>query len=158
MRYVLLLLVLAFAAPVFGQDPKPAAAENPRTANWSKLGPTVEGPRGFTLSGRGIRLNASGQYELWVKIVPTEQSSFVRRYDLPHATGYVLQYATVDCGKKLLSLERTAIFDRSNGPLEGKITGITPSSKRGTVKPGSIGETIFKYICEDPSLLTRGEQ
>ena len=147
----LVLFAVAFAAPVLGQDTKPAV-ENPMTANWSKLGPAVEGSRGFTLSGRGIRLNASGQYELWVKIVPTDAAAFVRRYGLPRGTDYVLQYATVDCGKKLLLVEKTAAYDAAHGALAGRTSGITPSTRQGAVKPGSIGETLYKYVCEDPSL------
>lgn len=149
MRYLLVLLV--FAMPVFGQDVNSTGAENPQTANWSKLGPAVEGSRGFALSGRGMRINRSGQYELWVKITPNDTGWFVRRYDLPKGTAYVMQYATVDCSKKLLLLERTAMFDSGQKQLEGRITGITPSSRKDAVKRGSIGETVFKYVCEDRS-------
>lgn len=151
MRYAFVLLAALCAAPVFGQDAKQPADENPHTANWSKLGPTVEGSRGFALSSRGMRLNRSGQYELWVKITPNDTAWFVRRYDLPKTTAYVMQYATVDCAKKQLLLERTAMFDSAQKQLEGRITGITPPSRKDAVKRGSIGETVFKYVCDDPS-------
>lgn len=153
MKYVLLLLSIAFAGPVLGQDVKPAAGDNPQTANWSRLGPTVEGARGFTLSGRGIRLNRGGQYEMWVKIEPTDAAVFVKQYYLPQGTSYVLQYATLDCGRKLLSLDKTAAYGPEHKRLEGRVSGITPSSKRSTVRPGSIGEAIFKYVCEEPTAL-----
>ena len=42
MKYLLPLIAIAFAAPVFGRDKSPGP-ENPNLANWSKLGPTVEG-------------------------------------------------------------------------------------------------------------------
>lgn len=148
---MLLLLTIAFAGPICGQEAKSPTSENPHTANWSRLGRPVEGERGFTLSSRGIRLNRSGQYELWVKIDPQDTAWFVKRYDLPKGTGYVMQYATVDCAKKLLLLERTAVFDAANRPLEGRVSGITPSSRKDSVKRGSIGETLFKYVCEDPN-------
>ncbi|MGE0655056.1 MAG: hypothetical protein AB7F88_02915 [Pyrinomonadaceae bacterium] len=151
MKYTCGLLLLFCAAPVFCQDARSTVADKPETSNWSKLGPTVEGSNGFTLSGRGIRLNGSGLYELWVKISPTNRGSFVKRYRLPGGSSYVLQYATVDCRGNTLSLERTAAFNSHDVQIEGKLDGIIPASKKDAVKPGSIGETLFKYICEGPN-------
>lgn len=156
MKKLIPLLVILFAAPVFGQDVKPA--ENPVTANWSKLGPAVEGPRGFTLHGKGIRLNRERQYELWVKIVPANTPAFIKRYDLPKATQYVLQYATVDCEKKVLLLEKTAAYDSADKVLEGKTSALTPSSKKDPVRPGSVGESIFNFVCLDPTSLPLTEK
>ncbi len=115
------------------------------------MGPTVEGPRGFTLFSRGIRLNQKTQHELWVKIVPTTASAFVRRYDLPKNTSYVMQYATVDCAKNVLLLEKTTMYDAADQLLTGNTATITPSSKRSSVKPGSIGETLFRFVCTEPA-------
>ncbi|MCC6327443.1 MAG: hypothetical protein IT174_02925 [Acidobacteria bacterium] len=158
MRSIFILLVAAFALPVFAQEAKPVEGGDRDAAKWSKLGATVEGPRGFTLSSLGIRLNKTGQYEMWVKIVPNDIPVFVRRYDLPKGTQFVHQYATVDCEKKLLLLERTMAFDASHRTLEGRVSGITPSSRKDAVKPGSIGEVLFKYVCTEPGPLTKNEQ
>jgi len=157
MRFIFILLAAAFALPALGQETKTPASENRPTANWSKLGPTIEGPRGFTLSSLGIRLNRNAQYEMWVRIVPNDVGLFVRRYDLPRGTQYVQQYATVDCEKKVLLLERTIAFDLSHKSLEGRLTGITPSSRKDAVKPGSIGEALFKYVCSDPNSLPKDD-
>jgi len=153
MRYIFALLFAGLALPIFGQDAKVPPADNPVTSNWSKLGPAGEGVKGFALQSRGIRLNPAGQYELWVKILPTNVPAFVRRYNLPKATTYVLQHATVDCAKKLLLLDQTTAYDSYDKVISGNVSGITPSSKRDMVKPGSIGEAVFKNVCEDPSLL-----
>ncbi len=147
----LLLAVLAVSA--FGQEKrKDVAAENPLTAHWSKLRHKVDGPKGFTLAGRGMRINPFGQYELWVKIVPVNPTVFLKQYGLPAKTAYVLQYATVDCGKRLLLFEKTAAYDAADTPVSGRVSGIVPSSAKDSVKPGSIGDAVFASVCEDPSL------
>lgn len=143
-------LLLAFAAMTYGQDSQPVD-KDPMAANWSRIGNPVDGPRGFTLHGRGIRINQSGAYELWVKIVPANSAVFIKRYSLPKTTDYVLQHATVDCAKKLLFLEKTSAFDSANKQLEGNVSALTPSSQKTAVRPGSIGETLFRSVCEDPS-------
>jgi hypothetical protein len=158
MKYVLILLAAAFAVPVIGQDAKSSGLENPLTSNWSEMGRPVDGPRGFTLRGRGMRINPHGQYELWIKVVPANVATFVKQYDLPKGTAYILQYATVDCSKRLLLLEKTAAFDPSDKPVSGRVSGVVPGSMKGSVKPGSIGEAVFTGVCQDPSLLPKGEQ
>ncbi len=151
MRYMLVLLALA--VPVFCQNVRPSVAENTQTGDWSKLGPTIEGARGFTLHGRGIKMNGRGGYELWVKIVPENRPAFARRYDLPRGTNHVIQYATVDCDKRLVLLEQTTVYDSSSKSLSGRVTGLTPSSRKEAVKPGSIGEAIFRYVCVESTSL-----
>lgn len=153
MRYAIGLMVLVWtcAFSIAAQDVVPS--EEAMKANWSKLGPTVEGQRGFTLHGKGIRINRGGQYELWVKIVPSNTYSFNRRYDLPQASAYVLQYATVDCEKKLLYFERTAAYGSDDRPLTGNFSSITPSSKKDMVKPGSIGEALYRFVCVETTTL-----
>lgn len=155
MKYRLVFLVLAFAISAFGQDTKPTPVEGDMTANWSKMGKPVEGSRGFTLQGKGIRINQAGAYELWVKIIPANSTAFIKRYSLPKTTEYVLQHATVDCGKKLLFLEKTAAYDSSNKVIEGNVSALTPSSQKSLVRPGSIGETLFRAVCDDPSILPK---
>ena len=153
MKVLLLAVVLMAAGPVWGQDLKTAAGADPGAANWSQLGPSIEGTKGYTLFGRGIRLDRSGQYELWVKIVPENTSNFVKRYSLPRTTVYVMQHATVDCEKRLLLLEKTSAFDSGDREVQGSISSLTPGSKRGAVRPGSIGESIYRYVCVDATSL-----
>jgi hypothetical protein len=159
MRYtVVLFAALLLAGVAAGQDlKKPTAADSAVYGNWSKLGPTVEGTRGFTLHSRGIRLNKTGQYELWVKIVPTNSQAFTKRYDLPANTGYVMQHATVDCGKRLLLLEKTALFDTADKVLKGQTSAMQPPSQKAAVKPGSIGESIYKFVCLETTSLPLNE-
>ena len=151
MRY--LLVLLALAAPGFCQNVNSPTEVNSSMADWSKLGPTIEGARGFTLHGRGIKMNRSGGYELWVKIVPENRSAFARRYDLPRGTDHVIQYATVDCEKRLVFLEHTTAYDSSSKSLSGRVTGLTPSSRKEAVRPGSIGEAVFRYVCVESTTL-----
>lgn len=160
MKHLYALLIVLFAAPLFGQEVKTGDAkpENFTTQNWSKLGPATEGTRGFTLHSRDIRLNSSGQYELWLKIVPANTAAFNKRYDLPKNTAYVLQYATVDCAKKLLLFERTSLYNEANAIINGRVTGLTPASRKDSVKPGSIGESVYKNVCVDPTTLPKSEQ
>lgn len=151
MRYILVLSVsLVFASVAAAQEVKQGGAES---ANWSKLGPAVEGPRGFTLLGKGIRINGSGQYELWVKVVPGNQPAFIKRYDLPKGTEYVVQYATVDCDRRSVSLEKTALYGMQDKVMVGNITSITPSSRKETVRPGSISESVFRFVCVETTSL-----
>ncbi len=154
MRSLLPLIFILFAATGLSQDLK---SENPLKAHWSKLRHDVEGPKGFTLFGRGMRINPHGQYELWVKVTPKNATAFVKHYALPARTAYVLQYATVDCSKRLLLLEKTAAFDSANSPVSGRLAGIVPGSVKDAVKPGSIGDAIFRSVCEDPSLDFRSD-
>lgn len=160
MKHLFALLIVLFAAPVFGQGVKPSdsKAENFTTQNWSQLGPATEGAKGFTLHGRGIRVNSAGQYELWVKVIPANAAVFNKRYDLPKNAAYVLQYTTVDCAKKLLLFEKTALYDSANAIVEGRVTGLMPASKKDAVRPGSIGESVYKNVCVDPTTLPKNEQ
>lgn len=160
MKQFAILLFLAFAIPVFGQDPKPVTTEKPAASNWSKLGTPIEGVKGFELFSKGIRSVRAGEYQLWVKIVPANAPAFIKRYSLPRPTAYVQQFATVDCNQNLLLLERTAAYDSANKVLEGNTSALTPSSKKDTVKPGSVGEALYKFVCSDPSPVkaTEGQQ
>jgi len=151
MKTTICCLVLALAASASGQDEKPMTAAE-QAMNWSKLGPTIEGARGFTLQGRGIRINKEGQYELWVKIVPENRADFSKRYGIPRNADHVLQYATVDCEKRSLFFEKTSVFDESGKAMESRTNLLTPS-KKDAVKPGSIGEALYKYVCVETTAL-----
>ncbi|MGD9589735.1 MAG: hypothetical protein AB7Q37_17145 [Pyrinomonadaceae bacterium] len=151
MKTTICCLLLLLAGSTLGQDVKPTTAAE-QAMNWSKLGPTIEGARGFTLHGRGIRINKEGQYELWVKIVPENKADFSKRYGVPRNADHVLQYATVDCEKRSLFFEKTSVFDGSGGPIESKTNLLTPS-KKDAVKPGSIGEALYKYVCIETTAL-----
>jgi hypothetical protein len=143
MKYLLPLLVALFSFPVLGQGD---------AGNWVKLGPTVEGQRGFTLFGKGVRTAKAGHYELWVKIVPTSQTAFERQYSLPRGTAYAVQYASVDCDQRVLMVDKTGVFDRSDKPLPGRVNGLV-SSQKNAVKPGSIGESIYRFVCVETTSL-----
>lgn len=151
MKTMICCFILLLSGSLAGQEAKPNTTAE-QALNWSKLGPTIEGNRGFTLHGRGIRINKEGQYELWVKIVPENITDFSRRYAVPPNTGHVLQYATVDCDKRSLFFEKTSVFDAAGGALESKANRLTPS-KKDSVKPGSIGEALYKYVCIEPTSL-----
>lgn len=149
-----------FASQAFGQDTitTPVKSTGFTTQNWSKLGPGTEGPKGFTVQGRDIRVNSAGQFELWIKVLPSNTTAFAKRYDLPRNIAYVLQYATVDCEKRLLSFEKTGLYDSDNTVLTGRVDGLVPDSKKDSVKPGSIGESVYKYVCVDPATLPKSDQ
>ena len=155
MKYIVVLLAAIAAAPLFGQDTTHAPAKPPITEakSWSKLGQPIEGAKGFTLHGRDIRLNREGEYQLWVKITPTNTTAFARMYSLPAATNFVLQYATVDCNKRLLLLEKTGAYDADGKVLEAKSETLTPASKKDTVKPGSVGEALYRFVCVETTSL-----
>ena len=155
MKYIVILLAAIAASSVFGQDSAAAPAKPPVTdvKSWSKLGQAIEGAKGFTLHGRDIRLNREGEYQLWVKISPSNTTSFAKYYSLPAATNFVLQYATVDCNKRLLLLEKTGAYDSSGKVLEAKSETLTPSSRKDTVKPGSVGEALYRFVCVETTSL-----
>ncbi len=155
MRYIVILLAAIAAAPAIGQNTtavpvKPA--ETP-TGNWSKLGSPIEGTKGFTLYGRDIRLNGDGQYQLNVRITPSSIPTFAKRYSLPASTNYVVQSATVDCNKRLLLLEKTTVYDAAGIPVEAPNESLTPSSRKDTVKPGSVGEALYRFVCVETTSL-----
>lgn len=156
MIYRIVLLAIAFAIPAAAQDIKPT---EPTTSagNWSKIGTPIDGSRGFTLYGRGIRLNTEGAYELWVKIVPANTAAFVKRYSLPKNTSYAMQFATINCSKKLLLLEKTTALDTADKSIEGNMSALTPASKRDSVRPGSIGDVLFRSVCDDPSAMPKSQ-
>lgn len=151
MRKLLPLLLTALLAGVtLGQDGKSddAKAEFLNPKYWSKLGPTTEGQRGFTLFSRNILPNPEGQYELWIKVVPANVEAFNKQYSLPQDAAYVLQYATVDCEKRLLLLEKTGVYDAKDMRLNAGSNALTPKSAKDRVKPGSIGAIFFEYFCQ----------
>lgn len=155
MKYIVILLAAVAATPLLGQAPAtpPAKQPSPEAGNWSKLGQPIEGAKGFTLHGRDIRLNGEGQYQMLVKITPASSATFARRYSLPAATNYVLQSATVDCTKRVLLLEKTGAYDADGKLLDAKGETLTPSSRKDTVKPGSVGEALYRFVCVETTSL-----
>jgi len=153
----ILAFVLFFAAASFGQSvpvsPLTASAEAARaefmnTKFWSKIGEFKDESKGFVLFSRNLLPNPEGQIEFWVKIAPKNTDDFNKRFGLPANAAFVLQYATVDCSKRFLSLERTAIYDAGNQRLGSGSGELTPKTSRDRTKPGSIGAEIYASICE----------
>jgi len=155
MQKIIVLLSFAFCfSSAFGQNSGavPPKAENVRSEfmnakYWSKIGEQADPMRGFTLYSRNLLPNPDGQIELWVKVVPTNLEQFNKQYELGTNAAYVLQYATVDCGRNVLLLERTAVYDANNVRLGNGPAALTPKSARDRVKPGSIGAEVFHSIC-----------
>jgi hypothetical protein len=155
MRKLIVFLSLVFCInSAFAQSPDvaPPKADNVRAEfmnakYWSKIGVQTDPVRGFTLYSRNLLPNPDGQVEFWVKIIPTNIEQFNKAYDLGTNTAYVLHYATVDCAKKFLLLERTGVYDSNNVRLGNGPPALTPKSARERVKPGSIGAEIFHNVC-----------
>ncbi len=114
---------------------------------WSKIGEQEDPLKGFTLYSRNLLPNPDGQIEFWVKIVPSNLEHFKKAYELDTNSAYILHYATVDCGKNFLLLERTGVYDSGNVRLGAGPPGLTPKSARDRVRPGSIGAEIFHSVC-----------
>jgi hypothetical protein len=151
---IVFLSLALCSSSVFAQnaDVAPPKAENVRAEfmnekYWSKIGVQKDPARGFTLYSRNLLPNPDGQIEFWVKIIPTNVEHFNKTYDLGATAAYVLQYATVDCGKNFLLLERTGVYDSNNVRLSNGPAALTPKSARDRVKPGSIGAEIFHSVC-----------
>jgi hypothetical protein len=150
MRKLLPLFLLLAAAPYFGQASKssePAKAEFLDQKFWSDLGKPTEGPRGFALFTRNMQPKSDSLFELWVKIVPVNASAFNKRYGLPKESAYVIQYATVDCGKKQVMMEKTAAYDAANGVVDSRSSDLVRNEAKTRVKSGSISENVFEYLC-----------
>lgn len=152
MKKLLPLLIVLFAGQLFGQATK---NEDPKidtfsTNYWSLLAGPSEGPKGFTLFSRDIKLNSANQYELWVKTVPVNAAVFNKSYGLPSSAAYVLQYATVDCTKKLLMFEKASVYDSGEAILKDRFSPVFMPTKKARIKPGSIGEAVFVGICVRP--------
>jgi hypothetical protein len=124
-----------------------ARAEFMNAKYWTKIGGSEDKEHGFMLFSRNLLPNPDGQIELWVKIVPNSIEHFNRKYDLSSESAFVLQYATVDCSKNLILLERTAVYDANNNKLNGGSAELTPKSARDRVRPGSIGGEVFQGVC-----------
>lgn len=114
---------------------------------WSTLGKPTEGVRGFSLFTRNMQPKTDSLFQLWVKIVPANAAAFNKRYSLPSNSAYAIQYATVDCGKRLVMMERTAAYDLSNTPVSVGSSDLVRNQTRTRVKAGSINDTVFQYIC-----------
>ena len=155
MRKFIFLLSLSFCVhTAFAQNSNavPIKTENARAEfmnakYWSKIGEQTDAEHGFTLFSRNLLPNPEGQIELWVKIVPVNVPQFNKHFELDPNAAFVLQYATVDCGKNVLLLERTAVYDANSVKLSGGPASLTPKSARDRVKPGSIGAEVFHSIC-----------
>lgn len=153
-----IVVIVAFTAIcVFGaraQAPKsvPLNASAARTEfmnakYWSKIGGQDDKDLGFTLFSRNLLPNPEGQIELWVKIVPLNTEKFNRHYSISSESSFVLQYATVDCAKNVLLLERTGVYDSTFRKLGEGTSALNPKSIKDRVKPGSIGAEIFQGVC-----------
>ena len=149
MRKLLPLLLLLCAAPLLGQDVQTgdSKTETAITKNWSHFAGPTEGPRGFTLQSRDMRQNATGQYELWLKIIPSNREAFSRRYGVTKTAAYVLQYSTVDCAKKLLMFEKTTVYNSNDAIVKSESSTLSANTNRDRVKPGSIGSAVFEKVC-----------
>lgn len=149
-------IVLVFSASAFGQaisvspstvSSEAARAEFMNTKYWSKIGEMKDETKGFTLFSRNLFPNPDGQIEFWVKIKPRNLEDFNKRYQLPSNAAFVIQYATVDCTKRFLSLERTGVYNAANVRLNNGSGELNPKSARDRVRPGSIGSEIYASIC-----------
>ncbi len=152
MKKLVFVLALVSAVSAFGQDAKVSDSKTGTliTKNWSEfVGPT-EGPRGFKLFSKDLKQNSDGQYEMWIKIVPNERSVFTRRYEIPSNTAYVLQYATVDCQKRLMAFEKTTLYDADDALVKSESTTLSAKTTRDKVRTGSIGAVVFEKICLEP--------
>lgn len=151
MRKLLPLLLAIFAVQSVAQNiatpGEGAQAEFLDQKFWSMLGKPTEGTRGFALFTRNMQPKTDSLFQLWVKIVPTNAAAFNKRYGLPSNSAYAIQYATVDCGKRLVLTEKTAAYDASNGYVDPRSSDLVKNQSRTRVKSGSIGETVFDYIC-----------
>ncbi|CAN5557595.1 MAG: hypothetical protein M3Q26_13225 [Acidobacteriota bacterium] len=148
MRKLLPFFIVLLFAPVFGQDE--SRTDSFSTNNWSQLAPPTVGSKGFSLFSRDIRLNRAGQYELWIKIIPASPASFNKRFDLPSNTAFVLQYTTVDCEKRLLKFEKLTVYYSSETILKSGPSTLFPTSKKDTIKRGSVGEAVYENVCVKP--------
>jgi hypothetical protein len=135
------------AVPSIATSSSLARAEFMNGKYWSKIGVLDDKDHGFTLFSRNLLPNPEGQIELWVKVVPNNAVPFNRHFDLPSDSAFVVQYATVDCSKNFVLLQRTSVYDASNNRLAGDTSSLTPKSARDRVKPGSIGGEIFQSVC-----------
>ena len=151
MRKLLPFFLLASIAPVFGQDPTAqpelARAEFLEQKYWSTLGKPTDGSRGFSLFTRNMQPKSDTMFEVWVKILPNNASSFNRRFGLPSNSAFVVQHATVDCVGRSVRFERTAAYDMLNGAVDPRSSDLVKNESRSRVKSGSVSDTIFQYIC-----------
>lgn len=143
------LLVFVAASPAQGiiSTPVPGTPEFLDQKMWSDLGKPTEKDRLFSLFTRNIQPKTDTLFELWIKIVPTRTADFNRKYKLPKDTAYAIQYATVDCGKRLVVMERTSAYDGSNAKLNINGSELMRNQTRTRVRSGSINEVVFDYIC-----------
>ncbi len=141
-----------FAAPLMGQVEKTGDEHTDSFSanNWSQLSAPTLGAKGFALYSRDIRMNKLGQYELWIKIVPANTSAFNKRFNLPPNTAFVMQYSTVDCENKSLKFEKLTVYNSSESILKSGQSTLFPTSKKDTIKRGSVGEAVYENICIKP--------
>lgn len=152
MRKLIPFFLAIFAAQAVAQNVAPVPTERSQAEFldqkfWSTLGKPTEGTRGFALFTRNMQPKTDSLFELWVKVVPTNPAAFNRRYGLPREASFVIQYSTVDCGKRLVLMERTAAYDAANGPVESRSSDLVRNQSRTRVKSGSISQTVFEYLC-----------
>lgn len=114
---------------------------------WSDLGKPTEKDRGFSLFSRNIQPKTDTLFELWVKIVPKDTYEFNRKHKLPSNTAYAIQYATVDCGRRQIVMERTAAYNSANMKLDATKSELVRNQTRSRVRSGSINEVVFDFIC-----------
>lgn len=139
------LLGQSVKAPLTSSEAARAEFMNPKY--WSKIGELKDETKGFKLFSRNLFPNPEGQIEFWVKISPLNLEHFNRNYDLPANAAFVIQYATVDCSRRFILLERTGVYDSANTRLNSGTSELNPRSSRDRVKPGSISGEIYQSVC-----------
>lgn len=135
------------AQSVATSQPLPGTPEFLDHKMWSDLGKSSEKDRGFSLFSRNILPKTDSLFELWVKIVPTDAAEFNRKHKLPSNTAYAIQYATVDCGRRQIFMEKTAAYNSGNVKVDAAGSDLVRNQTKARVRSGSINAVVFDYIC-----------
>lgn len=83
-----------------------------------------------------------GRVEAWTKWVAKQRMPGKAM----SRTSYYLQYASVDCNGKRITLESTILYDKSHRQLPFQYKFLM-NSIHEPVLPGSVGDLIYQTFC-----------
>lgn len=87
----------------------------------------------------------NGRAEVWARIVPFNAQKYAKEYKLPKTFAYALEYVTLDCSDKRISIENLTLYTAKDKVLP--FISFLSRTYRDPIIPGSIGESLWRKLC-----------
>lgn len=144
---IALLALAFFAMTIAGQEPVTLVYIEKPKSPWTYLGEVATPLPKKDLYYRAYRYR-HGRGEAWLKWVFRSQPPATGKLKALRKAAYHLQYATVDCDAKRITLESSSLHDKRGNTIYFPYA-FTMNTFGQPVYPGTIGEMLWSKFCTD---------